>query len=113
VPFPEVGGRREPGVSLPVVDHVRRVTRAVLHVAQAVESGARPSRDLVSAAFASEGALDNVHPEWKRCLLDLSLVADAASDPWPPHASEHEQRLAVLAAAEPYLKAMRDLLADG
>ncbi len=69
--------------------------------------------DLVSAAFASEGALDNAHPEWKRCLRDLSLDTDAACDPWPPHPSEHEQRRAVLAAAEPYLTAIRDLLGEG
>ncbi len=85
----------------------------MLVVAQAVESGARPSTDLVSAASASEGALDNAHPEWKRCLRDLSLDTDAACHPWPPHASEHEQRLGVLAAAEPYLTAIRDLLGEG
>ena len=82
-------------------------------MAQAVESGARPPRDLVRTAYASEGAVDNAHPDWKQRLRNLSLDADAASDPWPPHASEYEQRLAVLAAAEPYLTAIRDLHSKG
>lgn len=82
-------------------------------MAQQVESGTRPPRDLVRIAYASESALDNGHPEWKQRLGDLHLKTDAASDPWPPHTSEHEERRAVLAAAEPYLTAIRDMLASG
>lgn len=95
------------------MEHLRRITGAVLKAAQDVESGVRPPTDLVRTAFASEAALDNAHPEWKRRLRDLSLTTDAASDTWPPHASEHEQRRAVLTAAEPYLKAICELLASG
>lgn len=95
------------------MEHLRRITRAVLEVAQEVESGTRPPGDLVRTAYASESALDNGHPEWKQRLGDLYLTTDAASDPWPPHPSQHEERRAVLAAAEPYLKAIQDLLASG
>lgn len=95
-----------------VVDGVQRITQVVLDVAQEVEASTRPPRDLVRSAYASAGALDNGTPEWLQILGDLSLETDAASDPWPPHPSERAERLAVLAAAEPYLKAIRDLLAS-
>jgi hypothetical protein len=85
------------------VDHLRRLTRDVLEVAQEVEAGVRPPSDLVRVAYAAHGALDNEYPEWKKRLWDLSLDTDAVVDPWPPHASELERRYAVLAAAEPHL----------
>jgi hypothetical protein len=95
------------------VDHVRRITQAVLDAAQEVALGAQPPRHLASVVLACEGALDNAHREWKRRLFDLRLDTDAASDPWTPHGSEQEQRLAVLTAAEPHLSAIRDLLGQG
>lgn len=106
-------GRPSDGVGLLAVEHLRRITRSVLEVAQEVESGTRPPRDLVRTASASQSALDNGHPEWKQRLGDLYLMTDAAQDPWPPHPSQHEERCAVLAAAEPCLKAIRNFLASG
>jgi hypothetical protein len=95
------------------VEHVRRITRTVFDMAQAVESNSRRPRELVTTAYAAEGALDNEHLEWKQRLRDLSLDTDAACDPWAPHASERQQRVAVLDSAEPYLTAIRDLIAEG
>lgn len=92
------------------MEHLQRLAQRLLDVAEAVGRGEVPPSRLVQTAHVSAAALDNQYPDWKRHVRDLSLDVDVASNPWPPHTAEAEQRRAVLAAAQPYLARLRALL---